>query len=242
VSRPVSLRVPHEQQQQQQQQQYVGKSAWSAVMTQQAALESEVADSMRGFARQRARIEEDISRRQELAAVAAATAAAGSRTPSAAAAAAAGSGRILQHMDSQHQPSQVTAELALTAGGRMAGRFLAGTAAGSSDGSSGSDGVQLVVPDKVKAARKQHQQEGAQEVSALQESMGLPDSVLARALLPPPDIPYMSAFAQLPKYTPPAKAAAAKKKKKSGKGEKGSSAKKKGGKGSSGKVGKAVKS
>jgi hypothetical protein len=197
---------------------------------------------MRGFARQRARIEEDISRRQELAAVAAATAAGSGQASSAAAGAAAGAsdGRVLQHMDSQHQPSQVTAELALTACGRMAGIILAGNAASSNDGSSG---VQLVVPDKVKAARKQHQQEGAQEVAALQESMGLPDSVLARALLPPPDIPYMSAFAQLPRYTPPAKAAAPKKMRKNGKGEKGSSsAKRKGGKGSSGKAGKAVKS
>jgi hypothetical protein len=130
-------------------------------MTQQAALESEVADSMHGFARQRARIEEDISRRQELAAVAATTAAGGGRASSAAAAAAgSSSGRVLQHMDSQHQPSQVTAELGLTAGGKMAGRFSAGNAAGSNDGSSGSSGVQLVVPDKVKAARKQHQQGG----------------------------------------------------------------------------------
>jgi hypothetical protein len=139
--------------------------------------------------------------------------------------------RALQHVDSQHQPSQVAAELLLTAGGATA--LSGGKAAGSV--SSGAGGVQLVVPDRVKAARKQHLQEGVQECSLLQESLGLPDSVLARALLPPPDVPYMAAFAQLPTYKPAAKAAG--KKAKGKKKEK----KQKSGKGSSSKAGKAAK-
>jgi hypothetical protein len=203
-------------------------------------------------------VEEDISRRQELAAVAAATAATGVAAAAAAAAGGcAGMGcgkeRVLQHLDSQHQPSQVTAELALTAAGAAAAHVLAGngssspsTAAACGDscttaGSSGS-GVQLVVAGKVKAARRQHMQEGLQECSQLQAlNLGLPGDLLARALLPPPDVPYMSAFAQLPAYKPPGKVAGSKKKatkKKQGDKEK----MKKGGKssGSSGK-GKAAK-
>jgi hypothetical protein len=159
---------------------------------------------MRGFARQRAGTEEDSSRRQELAALLAATAAAGGLLTASAAP------RVLQHLDSQHQPSQVAAALP---GGNL------------------SAGQQLVVPDKVKAARKQHQQEGAQEVVLLQEALGLRDSsALARALLPPPDVPYMSAFAQLPAYQQPVTVGGAgggKKVKKKTK-KKGTTAKKKG--------------
>jgi hypothetical protein len=196
-------------------------------------------------------VEEDISRRQELAAVAAATAATGAAA-AAAAGGCAGKDRVLQHLDSQHQPSQVTAELALTAAGAAAARLLAGNgssspstaAAVSGDcttaGSSGS-GVQLVVADKVKAARRQHMQEGLQECSQLQAlNLGLPGELLARALLPPPDVPYMSAFAQLPAYKPPGKVAGGKKKatkKKQGEKDK----KKKGGKAGSCGKGKAAK-
>lgn len=176
--------IPPQQQLQQQQQPLLpgGRSAWSSVVAQQAALEAQVAVSMRGFAKQRARREEDTSRRQELAALSAATAAAGG----AAAVAAAAAPRALQHLDSQHQPSQVAASA--LSGGRSVGAHQ-----------------QLVVPDRVKVARKQHQQEGAQEVVLLQEALGLRDaSALARALLPPPDVPYLSAFAQLPAYQLPA--------------------------------------
>lgn len=224
--------LPCHPQQQQQQQHSRSMAAWSAVVAHQAAIEVEVAGSVRGFAQQRARIEENISRRQELAAVMSATAAATAQSGGVAdRGPGSSSGRALQHVDSQHQPSQVAAQLLLTASGSAA--LPGGKAAGSA--SSGSAGVQLVVPDRVKAARKQHLQEGVQECSLLQESLGLPDSVLARALLPPPDVPYMAAFAQLPSYKPAGKAAGKKAKRKT------KEKKQKSGKSSSSKAGKAAK-
>lgn len=163
------------------------KAAWVTVMAQQAALDAEVVSSMRGFARQRARIEEDISRRQELAAVSAAASL--NNTNAAGSAGATAASRALQHIDSQHQPSQVTAELptALT------------TAAAQHQHHQHTQ-QQLLVPDRVKAARKQHQQQGLAECGVLQQRLpGVSAEVLSSALLPPPDVPYMAAFAQLPK-------------------------------------------
>jgi hypothetical protein len=146
--------------------------AWAGLARKQAAVEGQVATSLRQFARQQARLEEGISVRQELASAAAVAAAAAAAAP------AAPRRRQLLHVDSQHQPSAVSAML-----GRAA---------------STASGHQLVVPDRVKAARQQHLSDAVQECAQLQQALGLPSDRLARALLPMPEVAYISAMAALP--------------------------------------------
>jgi hypothetical protein len=121
---------------------YAGaREQWRLVAAQQQEVEGAVAAHMRSYARHRARLEEEINRKQEAGVqlhslAAAAVARSGSVRPSSKQLQEQPGVRVLLHVDSQHQPSQVpSAYTDAAAGGGFA--------------------VRLAPVDKVKEAKQQ---------------------------------------------------------------------------------------
>eukprot|EP00879_Flechtneria_rotunda_P005410 GHRR01005701.1.p1 GENE.GHRR01005701.1~~GHRR01005701.1.p1 ORF type:complete len:484 (+),score=198.89 GHRR01005701.1:556-2007(+) len=166
----------------------VSRVQWQRMNAAQQRIELEVAVQMKEYARHRARLEEEISRRQEFNRVAAAQPVAQpawgppssklqqQQQPG---------GRALVHIDSQHEPSKVSA-------------YQPGVAVGV-----GAQQAVLLPADKVKEAKKQLLQATQAECAEVVQQLSWLGGDVARAvnhaLLPLQDQPYMTCMAKLPK-------------------------------------------
>lgn len=176
---------------------YAGaREQWRLVAAQQQQVEGAVAAHMRSYARHRARLEEEINRKQEVGAQLAAAQQQQQQHlqdfPASCGSAGLGrqqlqggqgaGARVLLHVDSQHQPSQVATAYTGLAGGASSAQRLAPV-------------------DKVKEAKQQLLQESQRECAEVAEHVSrLGISVdVQRALLPLPDQPYISCIARLPR-------------------------------------------